>query len=297
MKGNRYLDEFGKPFPASDVSWRMQYVDKTKSEGYAVPYLNARAISERLDSVVGQSNWKDDYKMWHCYSEEIKTRDKEKETKSVNSQLCTIYVYDDERNEWIGKTDGAENTDFESVKGGLSDSFKRAAVKWNIGRYLYGFEPVWVKAVQRGRAYVVAKEEESRLENVYNETVMKMFGQETSLKTQVTNVTENIGQPNAAPRNTNNPQIQQVQNPQPQQPPTPQKQHDIYEIKSIRCEGEGETVKSTLVLNKGGKENTMFMYAVDPKLKSGTKLMNLRGHQQKNAYGTYLILEGYDIAA
>ena len=32
MKGNRYLDEFGKPFPASDVSWRMQYVDKTKSE-------------------------------------------------------------------------------------------------------------------------------------------------------------------------------------------------------------------------------------------------------------------------
>ena len=161
MKENRHLEEFGKPFPASDVSWRMQYVDKTKSEGFAVPYLDARAISERLDDVVGQYNWKDDYTTWHCYTEEVKVKEHEKEQKLVNSQLCTIYIYDEERNEWIGKTDGAENTDFEAVKGGLSDSFKRAAVKWNIGRYLYSFTPVWVKAKARGRAYVVAEEEEA----------------------------------------------------------------------------------------------------------------------------------------
>lgn len=42
------------------------------------------------------------------------------------------------------QTDGAENTDIEPVKGGLSDAYKRAAVKWGIGRYLYDMEAAWV---------------------------------------------------------------------------------------------------------------------------------------------------------
>lgn len=301
MVENRHLEAFGKPFPSSDISWRMQYVDKAKSEGFAVPYLDARAISDRLDEVVGQYNWKDDYETWHCYTEESK--DQNKDPKSVNSQLCTIYIYDEERKEWIGKTDGAENTDFESIKGGISDSFKRCAVKWNIGRYLYKFEPVWVKAKARGRAYLVSEEEKDRLEKFYNDTVIKIFGQSATTVTQGVGNAGQSPQPKAPVQKNTAPNTQSQQGnlapaPQPpQQQGTPAKKPDIYEIKSVRCEGSGETVKSTLVLNKGGKENTMFMYGQDPNLKMGTKLMNLRGHQQKNAYGTYLILEGYDIAA
>lgn len=291
MKENRHFEEFSKPFPASDVSWRMQYVDKSKCEGFAVPYLDARAISERLDEVVGPYNWKDAYETWHCYTEEVKTRDNEKETKLVNSQLCTIYIYDDERNEWIGKTDGAENTDFEAVKGGLSDSFKRAAVKWNIGRYLYSFEPVWVKAKVRGRAYVVADEEQSRLEKVYNETVIKLFGQGASGRTQGNNSSENAGQ-SKVEQNGENPPVQQnaAQNGDVPKP-------DIYEIKSVRCEGEGQTVKTTLVLGKNGNNSTMFYYGSDQNLKAGAKITNLRGKRKDTAYGPFLILEQYDMAA
>ena len=47
MRENKHFEEFGKPFAASDVSWRLQYVDKTKCEGFAVPYLDARAIASR----------------------------------------------------------------------------------------------------------------------------------------------------------------------------------------------------------------------------------------------------------
>ena len=56
MRENKYFEEFGKPFPASDVSWRLQYVDKDKMQGFAVPYLDAKAIANRLDAVVGQHN-------------------------------------------------------------------------------------------------------------------------------------------------------------------------------------------------------------------------------------------------
>lgn len=45
-----------------------------------------------------------------------------------SSHLCTIFIYDDELKEWIGKTDEAENSDIEPVKGGLSGAFKRALI-------------------------------------------------------------------------------------------------------------------------------------------------------------------------
>lgn len=45
----------------------------------------------------------------------------------------------------VTKWDGAENTDVEAVKGGLSDSMKRAAVQWGIGRYLYQLEEGWAE--------------------------------------------------------------------------------------------------------------------------------------------------------
>lgn len=288
MDVNRHFEAFGKPFPASDVSWKVQVTSRDKKSGKVVPYLDARAISDRLDEVVGQYNWKDSYGQWHCYTEEPK--DESKKPKKVNSQLCTISIYDDERNEWISKTDGAENTDIEPIKGGLSDSFKRCAVKWNIGRYLYNFEAVWVNLADEYGRRVIAKEEYQRLDDIYYRTVGKLFGKEIAAELQQKSMS--VGKKQETPKQNNLKPQNQGQGDQ-----SPQKQPDIYEIKSVRCEGTGETVRSTLVLNKGGKDNTMFMYGKDPNLKMGTKLKNLRGHQQKNSYGTYLILEGYDIAA
>lgn len=81
-----------------------------------------------------------------------------------------------ELGQWIDKTDGAEDSDIEAVKGGLSDAFKRAAVKWNIGRYLYSFNTVWVAAEARGNSYVIPESENAKLEKAYNDTVARMFG-------------------------------------------------------------------------------------------------------------------------
>ena len=299
MKENRHFEEFGKPFPSSDVSWKIQITKRDKTAGKVVPYLDARAIADRLDAVVGQYNWKDDYGQWHCYTEEPK--EEGKKPKKVNSQLCTIYIYDEERHEWIGKTDGAENTDFESVKGGLSDSFKRAAVKWNIGRYMYNFEPVWVNLVDEYGRPVIDANEYPRLEKIYNDTVIRLFGKETVGNSKSGNNKQgnsqnqqsgNSDEKKKQQGNTGNPPTQQNAS-QSRKAPTP----DIYEIKSIRCEGEGQTVKTTLVVDKNGNKSTMFYYGQDKNLKTGTKITNLRGKRTETAYGPHLILEQYDLAA
>lgn len=67
MRENKYYEEFGKPFDPGDVSWKLQLTNKDKTKGLAVAYLDARAISERLDMVVGQTRWKDEYRPWHEY--------------------------------------------------------------------------------------------------------------------------------------------------------------------------------------------------------------------------------------
>jgi len=51
--------------------------------------------------------------------------------------------------EWRAREGGAENTQIEAVKGGLSDAEKRAATEWGIGRHLYDLGSTWVKLQDR----------------------------------------------------------------------------------------------------------------------------------------------------
>lgn len=88
-------------------------------------FITSRAIQRRLDETVGPFHWKTEFSPWHQIGN--------------GSQLCALSIYDEERKEWVTKTDGAENSDIEPMKGGLSDSFKRAAVQQ--GRQLVCLRP------------------------------------------------------------------------------------------------------------------------------------------------------------
>jgi hypothetical protein len=63
----------------------------------------------------------------------------------------------------VWKSDGAGDSDVEAEKGAVSDAFKRAAVKWGVGRYLYDLDSPWVALEKRGNSYAIAKSEEARL--------------------------------------------------------------------------------------------------------------------------------------
>ena len=274
MRENKYFEEFGKPFPASDVSWRLQYVNEQRMQGIAVPYLDARAVADRLDEVVGQNRWKDSYTPWH---ESVSGK------KTKSSQLCTISIYDDELGQWIDKTDGAEDSDIEAVKGGLSDAFKRAAVKWNIGRYLYSFEPVWVTAEKRGRAFIIAKSENGKLEAAYNTTVARLFGTEAPKGTTTTTP------PPAQKQGTTPPPAPAITQPQN----NGDENADVYEVRKINVQNN----QSSMLLFGKGKQFQAFMQGADERLKVGTRIKNVNAGRGQNSYGTYAILNSYDIAA
>ncbi len=136
-----------QPFAPEDLEWRLQHVKKETPYGIAVPYVTNRAIQNRLDDVVGPGNWYNEYKPWHQSGEKA-------------SQLCGISIYFEETQRWVTKWDGAEDSDIEPVKGGLSDSMKRAAVQWGIGRILYEMEAIFVDVEQRGKTWVIPKKEQ-----------------------------------------------------------------------------------------------------------------------------------------
>lgn len=126
-------DQLKAPFPSDHIEWRVQQAGvKNKEVTWAkvLAYVSARPIMDRLDATVGPDNWKDDYKPIE------------------SSFFCHLSIR--VNGEWITKVDGAEETNMEAFKGGISGSFKRAASKWGIGRYLYNLEEGWATIVAKG---------------------------------------------------------------------------------------------------------------------------------------------------
>lgn len=127
-------EQLEKPFLDDELEFRVGAINSDKTKGLALAYIQARAIQNRLDEVVGIENWRVSYK-------EINGGFLAKLELKIN-------------NEWIAKEDGANVTDYEAIKGGISSAFKRAASVWGIGRYLYEIESQWLPIEQKGKAYI-----------------------------------------------------------------------------------------------------------------------------------------------
>lgn len=120
------LADLKKPFDPAAISWRVGSTTKDKAKGMALAYIDARDVQDRLDAVCGVDGWQCRYVPMH-----------DKKT------VCEIGIKIGDA--WIWKADGAGDSDVEAEKGALSDAFKRAAVRWGIGRYLYDLESPWVE--------------------------------------------------------------------------------------------------------------------------------------------------------
>ena len=136
MKNQNTFTKLAAPFNPSDLEWRAGATNEGKTQALALAYITSRAVMDRLDEVVSPENWCDEY-----------------QPGPDGGLICGLSLRVNE--EWVTKWDGAENTQFEEVKGGLSGAFKRAAVKWGIGRYLYRFPSIWVACEQRGKTIVL----------------------------------------------------------------------------------------------------------------------------------------------
>jgi hypothetical protein len=115
-----------RPLRADEIDCR---IGRITADGLSLLlYQDARAAMDILDETVGSMNWTRHHSM-------------------INDRLyCTIAVYDTEKNAWVEKQDVGTESNTEPEKGQASDSFKRAAVNFGIGRELYSAPFIWVKA-------------------------------------------------------------------------------------------------------------------------------------------------------
>lgn len=249
MNYNEIIKRLHEPFGAKEIEWKIQVTSQDKKRGMAVAYMDARAVQKRLDEVVGAFNWKNVYSLWHD-----------------NSQICGISIFNDDRNEWITKFDGAENSDIEPIKGGLSDSFKRAATVWGIGRYLYEIDGVWVEIEPKGKSFAIMQNQYGKLESEYNAAVKRIFSikpaQQTAPKTENLNA-ETLG--------------------------------NEYEVRSIKPSGKASQVLE--LVDTSGTAIKAYIKAADQSIKAGAKLINVQIETKNSNYGDFNLISNYKLAA
>ena len=115
-----------RPFPVNVLKWRILH--RKGDKAIVAAYLNARDVMKRLDEVCGIDGWQRRHPYAGCCEIGIRFGD-----------------------EWVWKSDGAGETNIEGEKGQFSDSFKRAAAVWGVGRYLYYLPNTYVHVDGNGR--------------------------------------------------------------------------------------------------------------------------------------------------
>ena len=134
METKEIAEKLKADFSDEDIKWRITATTQDKTKGLVVPYIDTRAIQNRLDETLGIDGWKVSYRP-------IK-----------DGFICSLSLK--LNNEWVTKEDGSNMTDYEKIKGGISGSFKRTASSFGIGRYLYDIQLPWIKIKKQGNSYV-----------------------------------------------------------------------------------------------------------------------------------------------
>ena len=180
------------------------------------------------------------------------------------------------------KTDGAENSDIEPVKGGLSDSFKRAAVQWGIGRYLYSMGAVWVDVEQKGKNCTITEAGRRSLDARYAQMLQ---GKAPAPQKAVSSRTAPQG--TAAPR------------PAPATLP-PAKAGAFtfdYTVQDRKLSPDGKLTALSLC-DRQGRQIVCLRPGDDRQLAQGICLRNVRLNPQRGRNNEVVnLLESYEIAA
>ena len=102
-------------------------VGSTNDSGFQLLlYKNARVDMALLDEVVGVGNWQREHIILG------------------NDIYCRLGIWNKELNQWVWKTDAGASGSIEEEKSKASDSFKRAATNFGLGRCLYTAPFVWI---------------------------------------------------------------------------------------------------------------------------------------------------------
>ena len=126
MVNSKQLDSLNTTIP---FHWREANRSKNGKSAQCLAYLDARDVMDLLDRVCGKAGWQDDY---------FVLQDR------LYGKISIEVEHKHQGSIWISKCDVGTESNTEKEKGNASDAFKRAAVHWGIGRFLYRMDRVWV---------------------------------------------------------------------------------------------------------------------------------------------------------
>lgn len=132
-------DQLAQPFPASAISWRAGSTSRDKKRAQALPYAEPRVYEDRLNELLGE-NWECRFAPW-----------------GEQRVTCTVVLHlkaDDGTQVSIRRDSTGEFDSGDKIAQGTTaeaQAFKRACVKFGLGRYLYDIPITWVGYDQEKR--------------------------------------------------------------------------------------------------------------------------------------------------
>lgn len=97
---------------ADEIEIRVQSAKNGKTK--CLCYIDSRAAVSLLNETVGSYNWQTDFK-------------------EVNGlTICQLSIWDDEKQQWITKSDTGSESNIEANKGLISDAYKRCLARWGF---------------------------------------------------------------------------------------------------------------------------------------------------------------------
>jgi hypothetical protein len=120
--------------------WRVQSASKWGAQ--CVAYIDSRDVQDLFDEVLGAAGWQVRF-----------------EEHKGNLFACIgVHI----AGEWVWKSDCGTESNIEKQKGEASDAFKRAAVMWGVGRFLYELPIVKLPVKEENGKFVPYSETKGR---------------------------------------------------------------------------------------------------------------------------------------
>lgn len=170
------IPELRRPFTPAAIKFKVQTNPKQRGNGWGkalvVTYMDSRMAAERLNAIV-PGDWHDEYEPMFRVSQE-----------GAAGVVCRLSVCDQSRSDVGFEQNVASDM---GLKGLYSDAFKRAAVKFGIGAYLYAMPKMYLEPgentlKQVGRNWYLQRGGEQHLRTQYERwlalpATVERFGQ------------------------------------------------------------------------------------------------------------------------
>lgn len=135
------LAELKKPFSVKVIHWRVGRKTRAGDKAQPFAYIDARDVMERLDEVCGIGGWQAEYPFPGCCRLGVKVGTSAEPEWVWKTNGCGLVLH----------TQGEKPEIFEmKEKAQYSDAFKRAAVLWGIGQFLYDLPKIYVPVGEYG---------------------------------------------------------------------------------------------------------------------------------------------------